>query len=65
MSQTRDSIERDLVTVTNTSQTPQSGRAGLDLDALDREFEAHGDPAQMVRWLVDTFPLDRLVVASA
>jgi phosphoadenosine phosphosulfate reductase len=37
----------------------------LDLAALDREFDGHGDPAQMVRWLVDTFPLDRLVVASA
>jgi len=37
----------------------------LDLDALDREFAGHGDPAAMVRWLADTFPLDRLVVASA
>src|SRR5688500_14361074 len=37
----------------------------LDLDALDLEFAAHADPARMVRWLVDTFPLDRLVVASA
>jgi phosphoadenosine phosphosulfate reductase len=37
----------------------------LDLDAVNAEFERHQDPAQMVRWLVDTFPLDRLIVASA
>ena len=37
----------------------------LDLEALDREFAEHQDPARMVRWLVDTFPLDRLMVASA
>ena len=37
----------------------------LDLEALDREFAQHQDPARMVRWLVDTFPLDRLMVASA
>ena len=37
----------------------------LDLEALDREFDAHRDPAQMIHWLVETFPLDRLMVASA
>ncbi len=37
----------------------------LDLDAVDAEFASHQDPARMVRWLVDTFPLDRIVVASA
>ncbi|MEO7397643.1 MAG: phosphoadenylyl-sulfate reductase [Ilumatobacteraceae bacterium] len=37
----------------------------LDLHALDRQFAAHADAEQMVRWLVETFPLDRLVVASA
>jgi phosphoadenosine phosphosulfate reductase len=37
----------------------------LDLDALDREFAEHQDPARMVRWLADTFPLERLMVASA
>jgi phosphoadenosine phosphosulfate reductase len=37
----------------------------LDLEALDREFDEHRDPARMIRWLVETFPLDRLMVASA
>lgn len=36
-----------------------------DLERLDQQFAAHGDAAAMVGWLVDTFPLDRLVVASA
>ena len=39
--------------------------AALDVDALNAEFEAHQDPSRMVQWLVDTFPLDRLIVASA
>ncbi|MEX1107212.1 MAG: phosphoadenylyl-sulfate reductase [Ilumatobacteraceae bacterium] len=37
----------------------------LDLDALNAEFEAHGDAGRMVQWLVDLMPVDRLVVASA
>jgi phosphoadenosine phosphosulfate reductase len=37
----------------------------LDLDALNAEFEAHGDATEMIRWLVDTIPVDRLIVASA
>jgi phosphoadenosine phosphosulfate reductase len=37
----------------------------LDLDALNAEFEAHGDAGRMVQWLVDLIPIDRLVVASA
>ncbi|MFM2070093.1 MAG: hypothetical protein RLZZ623_356 [Actinomycetota bacterium] len=32
---------------------------------LDADFAAHGDPVRMVQWMVDTFPLDRLIVASA
>lgn len=28
-------------------------------------FDIHRDPSQMVQWLVETFPLQRLVVASA
>ena len=39
--------------------------AALDVDALNAEFEAHQDPSRMLQWLVDTFPLDRLIVASA
>jgi len=49
--------------------TPTAGAdvpgSDLDLAALDAEFATHQDPARMVRWLVDTFPLDRIVVASA
>ena len=40
----------------------------FDVDAiarLDAEFAAHGDPARMVRWLLETIPIERLVVASA
>jgi phosphoadenosine phosphosulfate reductase len=39
--------------------------AGLDLLAVNAEFESHQDPARMVQWLVDTFDVDRLIVASA
>jgi phosphoadenosine phosphosulfate reductase len=39
--------------------------AALDIDAINAEFEAHQDPARMVQWLADTFPVDRLIVASA
>lgn len=40
----------------------------VDADAiarLDAEFARHADPSRMIQWLVDTFPLDRLIVASA
>jgi phosphoadenosine phosphosulfate reductase len=37
----------------------------LDLEALNAEFEAHGDATKMIQWLVDTIPVDRLIVASA
>jgi phosphoadenosine phosphosulfate reductase len=40
-------------------------RSDLDLEALDREFRTHADPAVMVQWLVDTFPVDQIVLASA
>jgi phosphoadenosine phosphosulfate reductase len=39
--------------------------ANLDLDALNEAFEAHGDATKMIQWLVDSIPLDRLIVASA
>jgi phosphoadenosine phosphosulfate reductase len=35
------------------------------IEVLDAEFAQHGDPALMVQWLINTFPLDRLIVASA
>jgi phosphoadenosine phosphosulfate reductase len=47
------------------TDTEPGGFSAADIAALDREFAAHADPALMVRWLVDTFPLDRLIVASA
>lgn len=37
----------------------------LDLAELDARFAAQQDPSAMVRWLVDTVPLDRIIVASA
>jgi phosphoadenosine phosphosulfate reductase len=40
-------------------------RLDLDLEALDEQFRTHADPSLMVQWLVDTFPLDQLVLASA
>jgi phosphoadenosine phosphosulfate reductase len=36
-----------------------------DVDELDATFAQHGDAHEIIRWLADTFPLDRLVVASA
>jgi phosphoadenosine phosphosulfate reductase len=45
--------------------SPVDRRFDLDLDALEEEFEAHGDPVQMIGWLADTFPTDQIVVASA
>ena len=39
--------------------------SSLDLDALNAEFAAHGDATLMIRWLVETIPVDRLIVASA
>jgi phosphoadenosine phosphosulfate reductase len=44
---------------------PSFDASSLDLDALNAEFEAHGDATKMIQWLVDTIPLDRLIVASA
>ncbi|MBI5090667.1 MAG: phosphoadenosine phosphosulfate reductase family protein [Actinobacteria bacterium] len=45
--------------------SPVDRRFDLDLDALDAEFESHGDPVLMVKWLADTFAVDDLVIASA
>lgn len=44
---------------------PSFDASSLDLDALNEAFEAHGDATKMIQWLVDTIPLDRLIVASA
>jgi phosphoadenosine phosphosulfate reductase len=49
---------------TTSTPAPRSV-ADLDIDALNAEFEAHREPALMITWLVETFPLDRLIVASA
>jgi len=35
------------------------------LDELDHSFSAHGDPLLMVQWMIDTMPIDRLIVAAA
>ena len=40
-------------------------RLDLDLEAVDREFRTHADPSRMVQWLVDLFPVDQIVLASA
>jgi phosphoadenosine phosphosulfate reductase len=44
---------------------PVDRRFDLDLEAVDREFRSHADPARMVQWLIDTFPTDQIVLASA
>lgn len=40
-------------------------RHDLDLEAVDREFHTHADPSRMVQWLVEQFPIDQIVLASA
>ncbi|MGD9999127.1 MAG: phosphoadenylyl-sulfate reductase [Ilumatobacteraceae bacterium] len=45
--------------------SPVDRRFDLDLDALDEEFESHGDAVLMVKWLASTFAVDDIVVASA
>ena len=40
-------------------------RFDLDLDAVDAGFRTHADPTRMVQWLIDTFPIDQIVLASA
>lgn len=40
-------------------------RLDLDLETLDRQFRHHADPTRMVQWLVETFPVDQIVLASA
>jgi phosphoadenosine phosphosulfate reductase len=44
---------------------PVDRRYDLDLEAIDRQFRMHADPTRMVRWLVDTFGVEQIVLASA
>lgn len=58
-------LSNDSDQIANTVSSRPDRRFDLDLDALDAQFHAHADPARMVQWLVDTFPLDQIVLASA
>ena len=40
-------------------------RPDLDLEVLDRDFGMHADPVRMLQWLIDTFPVEQIVLASA
>lgn len=53
------------MTLLSTDSELLDRRSDLDLEAIDSEFRTHADPARMVQWLVDTFPLDQIVLASA